>query len=269
MSISGVSSNSNSYLLYLLQQQQTQNPTGSASSAGQSEVLGSTQGLFGDVGASAEVDDGTYSPFSTNGGAQASNNNFWSDLVSLLKATESGDTASAQTAASAVTNDLASLTSGSQSSGAGSFLSDLGSLLSAVQSGNITSAQSAANAVIQDLQSLPPPPSLSAVISSSNGDVSSAAVSGTSSGSLANFIGDVSSLLEATTSGDITAAQNAAAKVESDLQSLAQQSGASSATLTSNTTDAASAGASTVSTDTLANQIAQTLLNASTNPSGT
>jgi hypothetical protein len=264
MSISGISPYSNNYLLYLLQRQQSQITTGQASSAGTSQVLLSTQSFFDDSEASAEIDDGTYSPSSVNGGAQGPVANFWSDLVSLLEDTQSGDTTSAQTAAGAVADDLGSLaatlaqgTTGpsdgtaSTTSDAGSFLSDVGSLISAVQSGDITSAQSAADAVIQDLQSIAPPPSA----------VSSGAATQPSSDALTTFINDLSTLLEATSSGDLTSAQSAATKVESDLQSLAQQSDASSATPASNTATSASTDSSTDPTDTLANEVAQKLFN--------
>jgi hypothetical protein len=286
MSVSGISSDTNSYLLYLLQLQQSQNPTSTTVSSGTQDALASSQSLTFDLGTGEEAGDGTYASSQMGSGNQPSSNNFLSDLQSLLQATQSGNMAAAQTAAGAVESDLGLSSSNvsqslstsntnaasGTSSGAQSFLGDLSSLLTAVQSGDMTTAQGAANALEQDLQAMSPPPSSSAASANSTSASSSGATTASpSTNPLTNFVNDLSSLLQATSSGDTTAAQSAATKVQADLQSLTQSSSNSTAASASNTGSAASPAqtSGTASSDTLANQIAQALLAAFSNPSAT
>jgi len=274
MSVSGISSNNNSLALYLLQQnqetaKQTKN-TSDLSNAFSSPAL--------TIGSSNTEDgeDGTYSTAALTTGSETSDmSNFAKDLQSLLSATQSGDTASAQTDAAAVENDLGlssstATASADSSSGSGSmsqFMTDLKSLLSAVKSGDMTTAQSAANSIQQDLQSMPPPPPSSV---SSNDGMSSSSSTATPA-SFNNFISDLSDLLNASSSGDTISAQTAAAKVETDLQALTSSTTgsdsstsdmSSTASSTATSTNTSSSSSDTSTSEKLAEQIMQDFMNA-------
>jgi len=287
MSVSEISSGNN-LALYLLQQNQNAANQNAGSTSNVPDIF-STPAISALSESSDDgSDDGLYSESaSTISAGAAAMNNFASDLESLLGATQSGDTTSAQTDAAALEQDLGISTSdtadsstspartsaGSTDPSADQFITDLTSLISAVQSGDMTTAQTAADSVAKDLQAMapPPPPPVSDISSGDTGSASAASSTSSSSATNAfkNFIDDLTSLLDATSSGDTTSAQTAATKVQADLQSLvsngASASSAADSDATAGSPGTSSPADSSSQTALTQQQITQALINAIAN----
>ena len=184
---------------------------------------------------------------STTSGPGTTQSTFLSDLNTLLTAVQSGDTATAQTAANTLVSDLKSQADSSQAlppiqdnapghwgGRGGSFRSNLATLIQSVQSGDMTGAQSAATALQNEINgtasAAASASSTAAATTTATASTSSASASSTSStastsgssGTQSTFLADLESLLSAVQSGDATASQTAAGTVMDDLKNQAE-----------------------------------------------
>ena len=160
----------------------------------------------------------------------------------MLQSVKSGDMSSAQTEATAI-QGLISGSSSSTSSTSSSdstqstFLTDLNSLLNAVQSGDTSTSQTAANTLVSDLQN--------AAGTSQAASTGAEPSHGHGGGHRHAFADDLTNLVQAVQSGDMTSARTAATA----LQGLIDGSNPSSSSSSSTSSSGASSGQSTFTTD--------------------
>ncbi len=175
----------------------------------------------------------------------SSGSSFDSELGTLLSSIVSGDTDTAQSAATALQKilenagvstsstasdtdaDASATTSTGKSDGQSDFLSTLQGILDAVANGDTASAKSGADALIAGMQQNGPPP----------GGPPRGGPGSPGNGSDGGFAQDVSTLLSSVESGDTETAQTAAQALQQQLDSLGQSGPSSSSTGTSDSTD--------------------------------